>query len=297
MSRSNFNFDTDGILILPIDFGNKYFYNSNSTTGNNNITVEIYTLSYDNSNVNKKNDNFINRKENNNDWDVLIFSQQWPVTTCYKWRKDDYKRACILPKEKDLWTIHGIWPTKFGTFGPTFCDKDAKFDSNEILKIQDKLNKYWPDIYKEDNINSTNPLWKHEWLKHGTCAKIIKQLNNEYNYFQQALDWRQKIQISTILNTSLIYPNSNNTILAIYLAVHNSLGINPSIHCFYDKIHNIYYIEEIRICLNKNLTFVDCDGVKGDDLKIIKNFNNTIITNCSPGSPIYYPNYLPPLWK
>lgn len=292
-SKSNLSFVVEEIPI-PVDIQNKYFYNANVTLNSDDIIIEIITLPSENNNVHENGDNFLD-EENRHDWDVLIFTQQWPLTTCHQWQEINKNRICNLPKDDSLWTIHGIWPTKLGTLGPFFCDKNGKFNLNEIADIEDNLNEYWPTIEVESDIKLTNWLWEHEWLKHGTCAITLEQLNNENKYFKQALNWRQKYAISTMLDNESIHPNSNNTIFAMFSALYRSLGAIPSIHCYIDKMNNISFIEEIRICFNKNLTLIDCDGVKYDHPMDMNNYNNVIITNCPANTPIYYPGHLIPV--
>ncbi|ENN73371.1 hypothetical protein YQE_10021, partial [Dendroctonus ponderosae] len=48
------------------------------------------------------------------DWDYLMFSQRWPQTTCSEWEEANSANSCNLPKDRNLWTIHGVWPTKTG---------------------------------------------------------------------------------------------------------------------------------------------------------------------------------------
>lgn len=42
-------------------------------------------------------------------WDLLIFTQTWPNTLCYGWKHENANHTCNFPKEKNLWTVHGIW--------------------------------------------------------------------------------------------------------------------------------------------------------------------------------------------
>lgn len=256
------------------------------------LETEIILIDVDNeNNINTTNQNHYN----DDDWDVLVFTQQWPITSCYQWREMDKSRVCLLPKQEELWTIHGIWPTKIGEFGPFFCEKNATFNPEEIEDLHVPLNLYWPDIYNETDSNSVNWLWEHEWLKHGTCARTLPALNNEHKYFMQAIKWSETYHISNIFDNASIYPNSNNTVYALYKVLHQSLGINPSIHCFNDIHHNVILLEEIRLCFNKNLALVDCDGVKGEGLNHIEDSEGTIITNCPTLLPIYYPAQMIPL--
>lgn len=46
---------------------------------------------------------------NPHQWDILIFTQTWPNTLCYSWKKTNINHTCNLPSQKNLWTVHGIW--------------------------------------------------------------------------------------------------------------------------------------------------------------------------------------------
>lgn len=50
----------------------------------------------------------IETDEESNAWDSLIFTVQWPVTTCLMWKESGRNHSCILP-DRDTWTVHGIW--------------------------------------------------------------------------------------------------------------------------------------------------------------------------------------------
>uniref|UniRef100_D3TLW3 Ribonuclease n=1 Tax=Glossina morsitans morsitans TaxID=37546 RepID=D3TLW3_GLOMM len=227
----------------------------------------------------------------NNDWDLLIFTQQWPATTCYHWREQDKNHVCKLPNIKEFWTIHGIWPTKLGHMGPSFCNKTANFDINALQDIMERMNLFWPDIDGEESPQD-HWLWKHEWLKHGTCAATLDQLNNEIKYFDQGLKWRENYLISNILRDSNIHPDSNNTVVALHTALIKGLGKNPSIHCLYDGKNDISYLADIRICFNKSLELVDCDGVLRDATSIDYP-GGTVITNCHISQAVHYPSLVP----
>ncbi|KAM7357632.1 ribonuclease X25 [Cochliomyia hominivorax] len=224
------------------------------------------------------------------EWDLVVFTQQWPVTTCYHWREEDKNHKCKLPSAKEFWTIHGVWPTKFGQFGPSFCNKSADFDINQLEEIKDDLNEYWPDI---DGKSNDFWFWKHEWLKHGTCAASLEQLNNEFKYFNQGINWRENFLLANILGSAGIHPDSNNTVVALNAALVNGLGKNPSIHCLYDSKNDVSYLEEIRICFNKTLDLTDCDGVKLGDAVSVSYPGGTVNTNCHISKPVHYPSLVP----
>lgn len=226
-------------------------------------------------------------------WEVLVFTQQWPVTTCYHWREEDPSHECTLPQKKEFWTIHGIWPTKLGRIGPNFCNKSAEFDPDQLDTIVDNLNTYWMDLEGE---TSQDYLWKHEWLKHGTCAAVLEALDNELKYFGQGLIWREKYVISNILDASGIHPDSNNTVIALNNALVRGLGKNPSIHCIYNGKHDISYLSEIRICFDKSLELIDCDGTKLG-VMAIRYPGGIVNTNCHISDPVHYPSLVPPLQR
>lgn len=94
----------------------------------------------------------INRDETNfsskHDFDILIFTQRWPITDCMTWMNRGEDHVCVLPSQKDTWTIHGVWPTKIGTMGPFFCNESAPFDINALEPLMDQMKQYWLNIEK-----------------------------------------------------------------------------------------------------------------------------------------------------
>jgi Ribonuclease T2 family len=40
-------------------------------------------------------------------FDVLIFTQHYPITVCAKWMEQNKNHECQLPKQKNMWEIHG----------------------------------------------------------------------------------------------------------------------------------------------------------------------------------------------
>ena len=97
--------------------------------------------------------------EDDYEFDILIFTQRWPIITCY-----EMKDSCIRPAVTTDWMIHGIWPTKLNTIGPQFCNRTAVFNMNELKPIEKSLNQNWANM---DMHKSYYSLWSHEWLKHG----------------------------------------------------------------------------------------------------------------------------------
>uniref|UniRef100_A0A6M2DY26 Putative ribonuclease t2 family n=1 Tax=Xenopsylla cheopis TaxID=163159 RepID=A0A6M2DY26_XENCH len=219
------------------------------------------------------------------DWDVLIFTQHWPATVCYQWREREDRHRCSMPSN-DIWTVHGIWPTKFGTVGPAFCNDTWKFDQEQLEPIQDQLNRYWINIEKDTPRNS---LWKHEWMKHGTCAAVLPELNTENKYFSKGLEWLQEYSMSKVLQRVDIQPNNTFDPIEIYSGVKKVLNKNPAMECMHDVKTGLSYIFEIRICFDKQLKLTDCDGIKS---RLRHLGDSKILTNCDLHKQVIYPEVI-----
>lgn len=97
--------------------------------------------------------------------------------------------------------------------------------------------------------------------------------------------------MSNILAGEKIVPNSSFYVTTLQQAISRALNITPVIHCVYDQHDHKNYISEIRICFNKSLELVDCDGVVG--FEPMSYAEGKVITNCDIAEPIYYPSNVP----
>lgn len=129
-------------------------------------------------------------------------------------------------------------------------------------------------------------LWEHEWLKHGTCASVLPELSNENKYFGQGLAWFQQYTMTSLLSKAGYTPDMNTTVEQLNDIITSSLTRNPSIHCIVDRETKQTYLSEIRICFDKQLELVDCNGV-------VDSLTAKPITNCKSNQPILYPSRLP----
>nr|XP_022918100.1 ribonuclease Oy [Onthophagus taurus] len=229
------------------------------------------------------------------DWDYLIFVERWPITVCIEWHDKNVKNNCTIPVNNVQWTIHGIWPTKIGTDGPSFCNKAWPFNETKIEKIEDELKQYWTNIEENTGLIS---LWKHEWLKHGTCAATLNLLDNEYKYFNQGLDWVKKYSVGEILKRKGIVPNNTGyTIQEINDVLTQELNTTVIIQCVVQAHTKISLISEIRMCFDKSLNLIGCDF---DTLKylftdnMMYNYESSgIFTNCNLKKPVMYLDSIP----
>lgn len=228
--------------------------------------------------------------EEDPDFDLLIFTQRWPITACYEWREKSSDHICGLPSAKDIWTIHGIWPTKLNTIGPSFCNKTAIFNVTELSAIEPQLEQLWINVEKNKPFDS---LWRHEWLKHGTCAAaVLVQLNTEDKYFGQGLSWLQQHSMTGALGEGGITPGGNYTVVMIHKVLMDRFQKNAAIECYHDRETKLQFLNEIRICFNKNMELTDCDGILFEDV-FINPPGGKLITNCNLNKPIFYPGKVP----
>ncbi|XP_050425397.1 uncharacterized protein LOC126836223 isoform X1 [Adelges cooleyi] len=247
---------------------------------NRSNSYQPHTNTQYNRNLNRSNSYpYILRKE----WDYLIFSQAWPYTFCHTWTIDSSSHTCNLPANRNQWTIHGIWPTKVGTFGPSYCNNQTAFHIEKLGSIKSDLKNRWTEV--KDSKSWVNKkegeLWRHEWKKHGTCAMSIPVLDSEFKYFKQGLDWNKQYPLNDILSQGSIKPNGTYPMIQFWQTLKNGLGKRPFIDCFTDKTTKITYIDEVRLCFDKSLSLIDCDRFKKQ--------NDKPNTNCPKDQQIYYP--------
>ncbi|CAG9817379.1 unnamed protein product [Phaedon cochleariae] len=199
-----------------------------------------------------------------------MYAQRWPVTSCAQWEEAKPDNTCDLPQNKNTWTVHGIWPTKYGTEGPLFCPSAARWTNVEA---------------------NTKPysFWKHEWDKHGTCSVTLPALNSVTNFFTKGLTLNKQFELSEILAQSKITPcKSGYTPQQIYDAVKSVTKADPMIQCVVDRHTKESMISEIRICLNKTFEVIDCDHANPNN-----KLGGDVVGNCDLKKPVMYLDQVP----
>ncbi|XP_073959152.1 ribonuclease Oy-like [Choristoneura fumiferana] len=223
-----------------------------------------------------------------NNWDLLIYTQQWPTTACNEWKEKNPSHKCSMPSQGNTWSVHGIWPTKYGSMGPFFCNSSAHFDPEAIKPIEKELTEHWTNI---DYGTSTYSFWAHEWTKHGTCAAILDAFNSEFKYFSKGLEYLNTYNLSTILSEADIVPSVSKTydVVDIVNALRVRLGVNPVVEC--RKEQGKSNMIEIRICMSKKLELMDCDGV----VHLYPGMHSdNVLTNCDRNQGVLYLPYSSP---
>lgn len=97
--------------------------------------------------------------------------------------------------------------------------------------------------------------------------------------------------MNSLLSKSNVEPGTKYNVADFHNAIKSAIKINPSIHCVREKHHNgEQYLSEIKICFNKQLELVNCNGVLGLPAP---HYDDDVITNCDPNNQINYPSTLP----
>ena len=93
----------------------------------------------------------------------------------------------IFSADRDEWSVHGVWPTRFGEINPNFCNSSWTYNHDQMKDIMGEMSRYWPDVEMRHVVDS---LWDHEWTKHGTCAVASAKethITNQTEYFRYCL--------------------------------------------------------------------------------------------------------------
>lgn len=171
-------------------------------------------------------------------FDFYVLALSWSPSYCASKGSSADAQQCRLAKPMGF-TVHGLWP-QFERGFPVDCSLDASRDLDRMI-----VNKIKP-------IMPSASLARYEWRKHGTCSGL-----DQKNYFDTLLAAFSRIRIPDIFRapaqTVAIAPNAVEAAF-----VKSNPGMQPAgIAVICDK----HYLGEVRICLNKDLTFRTCREV------------------------------------
>jgi len=206
-----------------------------------------------------------------NDFDMIVFAQQWPETVCIQGNLTKHY-ACAIAKNVSTWTVHGLWPTMNGTLGPNYCNDSNRFQPGPVAPLVSELTEYWPNLHTDDTFYG---FWTHEWDKHGTCAQSLPALQGEYNFFNMGLILNKKLNTLRMLSDQNYPPRIEGyDYPTMKKAFTDALGAEPTFGCFYQKKYGTQYLMQIDICLDKSFEVVDCKRSSG---------------GCVDSKPLVYP--------
>ncbi|XP_065223911.1 ribonuclease T2-like [Planococcus citri] len=186
--------------------------------------------------------------------DYLVLSVTWPISFCRSFKKEkNCTHKCV---SEDNWIIHGFWPNKNNrSVELSHCSK-SPFNDTEIESIRYQMEEYWPT---KNNCYNNSGFWEHEWSKHGTCALQLEPLNTQLKYFQRTLELYKEYNVTEALRECNIHPNDSTLYQKddIVDCFSNHFNVSPQLSCKTRK-GNKTFLEEIRLCFNKELILQDC---------------------------------------
>ncbi|XP_078350267.1 ribonuclease Oy-like isoform X2 [Oculina patagonica] len=208
--------------------------------------------------------------DDDNDFNLFVFTQWWPQTQCQAYNGNAMNKSCV-PSGITKWTIHGLWPTVGEEHKPVFCNHSWPFNEDVIEDLKPKLEHQWPSLDSHDEAG----FWKHEWEKHGTCSTNLSYLDSEHKYFEVTLSLNVKYDIFSVLQQKGIVPSNEKTyqVKDIERALFDSYQVHPTVCCLPVK-GSQQMLSHVELCLNKVLNPIDC-------------INST--ARCDYNKPVQYP--------
>lgn len=191
--------------------------------------------------------------------------------------------SCRTSPKKQDFTIHGLWPQRFGSW-PQYCNSSDRFDPKRVEPLLPRLREEWPSF----GTGADAQFWGHEWMRHGTCSgrgkgrgqgskKPARAANasseqidpsslgvNEETYFGAVLDLHAKYPLLPALEAAGIVPDDEKTyaredVVAALRADASATGATrPAVHCGSGR-RGSGELTEVWLCLGKaTLEPFDC---------------------------------------
>lgn len=169
-------------------------------------------------------------------FDHYVLSLSWSPSYCATEGATDRSIQCSRPY---AFLVHGLWP-QYQRGYPEFCP------TRESDRVPDSLVKDYLDIIPSPGLIG------HQWRKHGSCTGL-----NQGDYLALSRQaWGQvEIPDEFILPQAPIMISPRE--LERYFMAANDGLTSDAIAVTCDR----RYLQEVRICLSKELTFTPCEDV------------------------------------
>jgi len=171
-------------------------------------------------------------------FDFYVLSLSWSPAFCASDAGRNSRQQCGADR-KFGFVVHGLWPQNDQGY-PEFCGADK----NE--RVPDNLGRSMFDIMPSMGLIG------HQWRKHGSCSGLTQK-----QYFDKTRDAYDRIKIPADLSTGDQSKRlSADAIEAAFVSANPGMTKNGiAISCEGPRL------EEVRICLSKTLSFLDCPEV------------------------------------
>jgi ribonuclease T2 len=171
-------------------------------------------------------------------FDFYVLSLSWSPTFCQSAAGASSRQQCGTDRRYGF-VVHGLWPQNEKGY-PEFCA------SSESERVPDNLGRSVFDIMPSMGLIG------HQWRKHGACSGL-----NQKDYFATTRAAFQSVKLPTeIASGQRSVTLSTEAVEAAFVAANPGMSRQGiAISCDRQKL------EEVRICLNKDLSFRDCREV------------------------------------
>ena len=181
------------------------------------------------------------RQDRAGDFDFYVLSLSWSPTFCAS--KDGPRNAQQCGAMQDFrFVVHGLWPQKEKGY-PDFCE------SREPDRVPQTLGKTFFDLMPSMGLIG------HQWRKHGSCTGL-----SQAEYLAKTRDAYNQVKLpADLAGVSSSVKLSPDGIEEKFVAANPGMsrrGIAAS--CEGKRL------EEVRICLTKDLQFRECAEVDQD---------------------------------
>lgn len=170
-------------------------------------------------------------------FDFYVLSLSWSPSYCEAEGRQANRQQCAGGRPYTF-VVHGLWP-QFERGYPQECPTD---EPDVPRRLQGELYDLMP----------SSGLIRHEWRKHGACSGLSQR-----DYFQVLRQARERVTVPAEFSRLSAYrtldPNKAET---AFLEANPGLAAGGvAVTC--DR----RYLREVRICMNKDLSFRNCDEV------------------------------------
>jgi len=196
----------------------------------------------------------------------LVITFQWSPAVCSQLEAAS-KHSCLKTVD-DSWVITDFKAHKSG--GPrSYCDNRYPFIGSYIKadsRLLNNLEKIWPSM---ENGTESLDLWRHSYVKYGTCVTMKRHLHAELEYFRKADKLYSDAALQQALKKKNIEASTTKTykVSEILEAVKEQTKTDAILQCFKSKAkpekQKQQILAEIILCANPQAnSFTDCSNVK-----------------------------------
>ena len=202
------------------------------------------------------------------DYDMYVLSIQWGHTLCATSNECKEK---IKQIPKNIFTLHGLWPSYSDGRRVDDCNKGNKIDVKISEKnLIDEMPTYWISYTSSNEV-----FWNHEYNKHGYCYAEKYGISDPQLFFDFSMSIFNKHKFDQLMINALGDLDSH----------HNEEVFNyDQLETLFKKVYSDMYFD------------LDCKRIDGKnylaEVRFFMNLdmrpmNHSIVSNCQKSEPIY----------